>query len=161
MESFSIIIGAIIAYWITYGTMDIQSHLAWRLPFGLQMVPALCVGIGIHFFPFSPRWLCMRDRDEDSLRSLTKLRRLPAEDDKIQLEWKGIIAEVALERELQQRRHPGSSGIGLELKGWYDLFTRRYRKRTIVACAIPFFQQFSGKSSSDRFIMCGAAANML
>lgn len=143
LESFSIIIGAIIAYWITYGTMDIDSHLAWRLPFGLQMIPALCVGIGIHFFPFSPRWLSMRGRNDDSLASLTKLRRLPAEDDRVQLEWKGIMAEVELERELSQRRHPGSSGIGLELKGWMELLTR-YRKRTIVACAIPFFQQFSG-----------------
>jgi hypothetical protein len=46
---------AIIAYWLTYGTADIQSHWSWRLPFLLQMVPALMVGCGIHLFPFSPR----------------------------------------------------------------------------------------------------------
>ena len=36
---------------MTYGTSEIQSHWAWRLPFLLQMVPALMVGLGIHVFP--------------------------------------------------------------------------------------------------------------
>ena len=53
-------IGGIIAYWLTYGTAEISSEWAFRLPFLLQMVPALMVGIGIHLFPYSPRWLCMR-----------------------------------------------------------------------------------------------------
>ncbi|KAF7194920.1 MFS glucose transporter mfs1, partial [Pseudocercospora fuligena] len=80
LEQFSIVVGAIIAYWLTYGTDVIQSEWAFRLPFLLQMVPALGVGLGIHIFPYSPRWLCMRDRSEESLQSLVNLRRLPADD---------------------------------------------------------------------------------
>lgn len=117
---------------------------AWRLPFLLQMVPALMVGVGIHIFPYSPRWLSMRGRNEDSLQSLCKLRRLPSDDSRVQLEWKGIMAEVRLEKELMRRRHGECSAVMLEVKGWIDLFTSRYRRRTMVAAAIPFFQQFSG-----------------
>lgn len=47
LEAISIVIGAIIAYWITYGTRAIDSDWAFRLPFLLQMAPALMVGIGI------------------------------------------------------------------------------------------------------------------
>lgn len=39
LEAISIVIGAIIAYWITYGCRDISNHWAFRLPFLLQMAP--------------------------------------------------------------------------------------------------------------------------
>lgn len=144
LEQFSIVVGAIIAYWLTYGTDAIQSEWAFRLPFLLQMVPALGVGLGIHIFPYSPRWLCMRDRSEESLQSLVKLRRLPADDHRVQLEWKGILAEVRTQREIVRRRHGDMRGFKLEISEWLDLFTPRYWRRTIVATALPFFQQFSG-----------------
>ena len=136
---------------------------AFRLPFLLQMVPAIAVGTCVHFFPYSPRWLwyvntfhragqalmftfshSMRGRNEESLKSLSKLRVLSEEDPRVQTEWKGIIAEVHLEREVLHKRHGDiSNGIMMELKAWGDLFTRRYRKRTAVAMAVPFFQQVS------------------
>jgi MFS family permease len=140
LETFSIVIGAIIAYWMTYGTSEIQSDWAWRLPFLLQMIPALMVGFGIHLFPFSPRWLVMRNRNDESLQSLCRLRSVPADDERVQIEWKGIIADVRLEREVLRRRHGESSGVALEFKIWYDLFTR-YRSRTFVAVGVMFFQQ--------------------
>lgn len=41
LESISIDVGAVIAYWITYGTKDISGEWSFRLPFILQIVPAL------------------------------------------------------------------------------------------------------------------------
>lgn len=119
---------------------------AFRLPFLLQMVPALAVGLGIHFFPYSPRWLAMRGRDDDSLHSVAKLRRLPADNNLVQLEHKGIIAEVRMQTEVSKREHPTLVGkpLALEAVGWLDLFNKRYFKRTMISIAIPFFQQFSG-----------------
>ena len=143
LETFSIVIGAIIAYWMTYGTAEIQSDWAWRTPFLLQMIPAVMVGLGIHLFPYSPRWLCMRDRNDDSLQALCQLRRTPEDDPRVQIEWKGIIAEVRLEREILRRRHGDCSAVSLELKIWRDMFTR-YRRRTAVAMGVMFFQQVCG-----------------
>ncbi|KAG9562645.1 hexose carrier protein, partial [Aureobasidium melanogenum] len=144
LETFSIVIGAVIAYWLTYGTAEISSQWAFRLPFLLQMVPALMVGIGIHFFPFSPRWLCMRARNEEALSSLSTLRRLPSQDIRVQTEWRGIVAEVATMNEITYRKWGDATGLRLELLGWKELFTAKYVRRTAVAAAIPFFQQFSG-----------------
>ena len=78
LEELFIVIGAIISYWVTYGTKDLAGDAAFRVPFGLQMLPATLLGVCIHIFPYSPRWLVMVDRHDDSLRSLSKLRRLPA-----------------------------------------------------------------------------------
>lgn len=148
LEAISIVIGAIIAYWITYGTREIAGEWAFRLPFLLQMAPALMVGIGIQFFPFSPRWLSMRHRDQDSLASLQKLRRLPDSDGRVQTEWKGIMAETRYQERMLARDHgEGNNMVTLELKQWADLFRPKYLRRTAVALAIPFFQQFSGQSS--------------
>ncbi|KAF2159837.1 hypothetical protein M409DRAFT_70735 [Zasmidium cellare ATCC 36951] len=144
LETFSIVIGAIIAYWITYGTAEMAGEWSFRLPFLLQIAPALCLGLGIHFFPFSPRWLCMRDRSEDSLQSLSRLRRLPVDDHRVQLEWRGIIAEVRVQREVSRRHHGDKTGFRLEISEWIALFKPKYWRRTMIAMAIPFFQQFSG-----------------
>ncbi|KAL6406878.1 hypothetical protein AUP68_09688 [Ilyonectria robusta] len=144
LEAISIVIGAIIAYWITYGTREIAGEWAFRLPFLLQMVPALLVGGGIHFFPYSPRWLAMRGRDDDSLQSLSKLRRVPPNDDRVQAEWKGILSEVRFQEEILRLEHPTDNRFKAELAQWADLFRPKYLKRTAIALGIPFFQQFSG-----------------
>ncbi|KAF4949922.1 hypothetical protein FSARC_13343 [Fusarium sarcochroum] len=145
LEAISIVIGAIIAYWITYGCRDISNDWAFRLPFLLQMAPALMVGIGIQFFPFSPRWLAMRHRNEEALHALEKLRRLPGTDARVQAEWKGIVREAEVQEMLLDRDHGASKNpVVLEFQQWGDLFKPKYIRRTTVALAIPFFQQFSG-----------------
>lgn len=145
LEELTIVIGAIASYWVTYGTKDLGGEAAFRLPFGLQMVPATLLGVGIHLFPYSPRWLVMADRHEDSLLSLSKLRRLPPDDTTVRTEWHGIIAEVALQRDICREKHPGADGVKLELLRWSDLFRdKKTLKRTIAASGICFFTQFSG-----------------
>lgn len=142
LESVSIVGGVVISYWITYGTRHLQSEAAFRIPFGLQMVSATILGTAIHFFPFSPRWLALVGRNEDSLTSITKLRRLPADDHRVQAEYHGILTEVNVHHRIQEKRHPGVRGIKLELAQWADL--ARVWRRTILACGFSFFQQFMG-----------------
>ncbi|KAE8154608.1 general substrate transporter [Aspergillus avenaceus] len=146
LESISIVIGAIVAYWITYGTRSITGEWSFRLPFLLQIFPALVVGCAIHLFPFSPRWLAMRGRDDESLASLAKLRRRPPQDELVQLEWKGILSEVRLQREMMEKEYPDyhSRPIWVGLKQWASLLRSKYFRRTLVALGTPFFQQFSG-----------------
>ena len=123
---------------------------AFRLPFLLQMFPALVVGTGIHCFPFSPRWLAMRGRDEESLDCLSKLRRRSPQDEKVQLEWKGILLEVPLQQAILEREYPDHTRrpLFVGMKQWIDLFRPKYIKRTLVALAIAFFQQASAPSTS-------------
>ncbi|CAG9973773.1 unnamed protein product [Clonostachys byssicola] len=144
LEQFSIVFGAIVAYWVTYGTRSLAGDIAFRLPFGLQMIPALIVGLGILAFPFSPRWLAMRGRNQDCLQSLTKLRRVPLDDGRIQAEWRSIVCEVKFEQAVLEKQHPGRKGVALEALQWVDLFKPKMIRRTAIALAVSFFQQFSG-----------------
>ncbi|KAE8142399.1 general substrate transporter [Aspergillus pseudotamarii] len=144
LESISISLGVVIAYWITFGTRHMTGEACFRLPFGLQMVSATALGLGIHFFPYSPRWLALVNRDAECLTSLTKLRNLPATDERVQIEYNSIISEVRFQKIVQERKHPGAKGLKLEILSWFDLFSKGTLKRTAVGCGIAFFQQFSG-----------------
>ena len=119
-------------------------EISFRLPLGLQMVSAIILGVGLQFFPYSPRWLALVDRNDECLQSLCTLRRLPATDHRIQLEYTGILAEVKFQRALQERKHPGKGGLKLEIAQWLDLFSKKLWRRVAVGVGVCFFQQFSG-----------------
>ena len=144
LESVSCVIGVVVSFWITYATRDLSGELSFRLPFGLQMVCSTILGVGIHFFPYSPRWLALVDRSEDGLESLERLRRLPRTDHRVQQEHIGIRNEVAVQKLMQEKRHPGVTGIKLEILCWGDLFKKNMWHRTSIAVGVAFFQQLSG-----------------
>lgn len=120
---------------------EIAGDWAFHLPFLLQMFPALCVGLGIHLFPYSPRWLVMKGRTDDSIKALAKLRGLSVHDEQVQTEWKAIIIEVRSQEEILRHEHPNASSVMLEILQWVDLFKPKHIRRTLVALEIPFFQQ--------------------
>lgn len=144
LESLSIVSGVVISYWIAYATRLIDGEASFRLPFALQIPSAFIIGAGIHIFPYSPRWLGLVGRDDDALNSLAKLRGLPTSDERVQTEYRGIIAEVQFQKIVLERQHPGKSGRRLEISTWLDLFKKKHWRRTIVGVGVAFFQQFSG-----------------
>ncbi|RFU33213.1 hypothetical protein B7463_g3126, partial [Scytalidium lignicola] len=144
LESISIVSGVVIAFWITFGTRHLSGEAAFRLPFGLQMVCATILGFGIHFFPYSPRWLSLVGRNEECLQSLCRLRALPADDRRVQAEYRAVMAEVEFQKTLTEQTHPGLKGLKLEAAMWGDLLKRKMWHRSAVGCGAAFFQQFSG-----------------
>ncbi|KAH6999631.1 general substrate transporter [Ilyonectria destructans] len=144
LESISIVSGVVIAFWITFATRNIPSELSFRLPLGLQMVCATFLGFGIHFFPYSPRWLALVNRPTEALSSLSRLRSLPTTDERVQAEYKSIVAEVEFQKLVQEAKYPGVGGLKLEALLWLDLFDRKKWRRLAVGCGVCFFQQFSG-----------------
>jgi hypothetical protein len=106
--------------------------------------------VGILFFPFSPRWLMSKGREEETIQVLSRLRRLPKCHPRILAEYNEIKVEVVFEQRLQEQRFPHliNQGAVGELKrgfyGYLDLFKRGMVKRLFIACAIQFFQQFTG-----------------
>ncbi|KAK8186318.1 putative MFS monosaccharide transporter [Phyllosticta citribraziliensis] len=151
LEEFSIVFGIVVAYWITYGTRFIAGVWSWRLPFLLQILPGLILGVGILFMPFSPRWLASKGRDQEALKNLARLRQLPTSDSRVILEWYDIRTEVAFHAEIASERHPKLYGsrnkmdrIKLEFVAWVDCFRRGCWRRTHVGMGLMFFQQFVG-----------------
>ena len=97
LQQLAITFGIMISFWIDYGTNYIggvgetQSEAAWRLPIALQLVPALILGIGILFMPFSPRWLVNNSREEEALAVLSRARGLPPNSDLVQIEFLCVL----------------------------------------------------------------------
>ena len=150
LQEFSIVLGIVIAFWTTYGTRFMTGEWSWRLPFLIQMIPGLVLGVGIVFLPFSPRWLASKGRDDEALVVLGKLRKLPTDDPRIFQEWCEIRAEVTFNHEVSVQRHPElqaktrKNEFKLEVQSWLDCFRHGCWKRTVVGVGIMFFQQFVG-----------------
>lgn len=61
-------------YYISYGASFISSTASFRLPWGLQMIPAIVLLACVPFMPRSPRWLAKKDRWEEALTTLASVR---------------------------------------------------------------------------------------
>ncbi|TQV93963.1 MFS sugar transporter [Cordyceps javanica] len=122
-----------------------QSDAAWRVPLALQIVPALVLGAGMIFFPESPRFFVMRNKKDQALAALAKLRRVHADTDSIRSEYAAIKAEVLFDESLWEDKFPGKSGISLMACQYATLVsTWPAFKRLGIGCCIMFFQQFIG-----------------
>lgn len=90
-----------------------QSEASWRLPLAIQIVPAIILGVGMLFFPESPRWLLMKERDDESLVALSRLRRKPQDSMILQNEYLEVKASIMLESSFARENFPNLSGVKL------------------------------------------------
>jgi len=122
-----------------------QSDASWRIPFALQILPGLLLGIGMIFFPESPRWLVKQDRDDEAIVTLSKLRRQPPDDPVLLAEYVEIRAEAQFELQVIREQYPGVSALRLQMSQYSGLLTNKSSfKRLAIGCCIMFFQQFMG-----------------
>lgn len=150
LQQLAVTFGILISFWIDYGFARVSGPASWRVPLCIQIAFALILGIGIVFFPYSPRWLMAKGRDDEALAVISKLRRLPEDHPLIIEEWKDIKATVEFDNHLERQRYPehvdnGSKGrIMIEFLGYRDLFRKGTFNRLCIGCMLMFFQQFSG-----------------
>lgn len=76
--------------------------------------------------------------------SLCKLRGLPPSEARVQKEYKGIVAEIELNKMALAKKHPRAGSFKLAVLSWLDLFHRKMLRRTAIGYGVCFFQQFSG-----------------
>jgi len=109
-----------------------SSSASWRIPLGLQIVPALILAIGIPFFPFSPRWLMAQGRESEALSVLMKLR--SSSQRAVLIEYNEIKQEIAAEQEQS-------------VQSYAQLFRFPLRRRLILGLGIQILQQLTGINS--------------
>jgi sugar porter (SP) family MFS transporter len=157
LQQLAIVFGILVSFWIDYGTNFIgltatsQSEAAWRIPLALQIVPALILGVGVVFMPYSPRWLINQGRDEEALRVLSRARQLDASSDLVQIEYLEIKAEYLFEKEIREEKYPQyqdgsfSSELALGFHTYASLLSNRTLFwRVAVGAIVMFFQQWTG-----------------
>ncbi|KAL0065134.1 hypothetical protein AAF712_007970 [Marasmius tenuissimus] len=155
LQQLAITLGIMVSFWIDYGTNFIggtgetQHEAAWRIPLALQLVPAVILGVGILFMPFSPRWLVNQGREDEALAVLARARQLPADNELVQIEFlyvesrpesicqdltfltREIKAQYLFEKETSEARFPQyqdgsfSSNFSLGLREYLSLFTNK------------------------------------
>jgi MFS family permease len=57
VQQWSITWGILLQYFVEFGCSYINGTASFRIPWGLQMIPAILLSVGMLFFPESPRWL--------------------------------------------------------------------------------------------------------
>lgn len=128
-------LGQITAAAICFGTNNIQSNWAWRLPSILQIAPSLLQICFVMMLPESPRWLITKDRSEEAYQILIKYH---AEGDGQSEFAAAEIAQIRATIELE---------IANSKKSWLDLFdTAGMRRRALVTSMLGLFTQWSGNT---------------
>ncbi|KAI9750032.1 MAG: hypothetical protein M4579_006626 [Chaenotheca gracillima] len=64
-QQWAITWGILIMFYVSYGCSFMKGNAAFRVPWGLQMIPAILLFFGLFFLPESPRWLARKDRWEE------------------------------------------------------------------------------------------------
>jgi sugar porter (SP) family MFS transporter len=71
LNQVAITVGILLAYLVDYA---FAYPGGWHWMFGLGVVPALALGIGIWLMPSSPRWLMMKGRRQEAHKMLERIR---------------------------------------------------------------------------------------
>ncbi|KAL4079104.1 general substrate transporter [Scleroderma citrinum] len=145
LEQLTIVFGVVFGFWTGFLTRNISGSASWRIPLALQFVPGVSLSLGCFLLPPSPRFLVLKGRLDDAMRSLSRLRirtgEEAARDPLVQLELLEMQVNVALETRDFDGKKDEKQGW---LSSWKKLFHHKYINRTLIGIMIMFFQQWSG-----------------
>lgn len=128
-------IGAVLATGIIYNTYARTDSGAYKIPMGIQGIFPLMILVAVWFVPESPRYLCMKGRDDEALGVLTSLR----------------IDSTTAETELLEIQN--GLRIHKEDAAWKDLFTGTNLRRTAIAVLIPVLEAWAGLSFIGNYLV--------
>ncbi len=110
-----------------------------QIPQGVQLIPAAVILTLVWFTPESPRWLVQKNRREEALQSLNKLRPRRDVDN-------GFTRAEIDNIELSIQEAAGTNREGR----WMDLCRGNMLRRTWLAWSLFVFLQFSGVQFCNR-----------
>jgi sugar porter (SP) family MFS transporter len=130
-----VIFGIVITNWMNLGfTYVTDSDVSWRFPLAGQLFFAF-VAIGlVSCMPESPRWLCLKDRNDEAQIVISRLLAKPLNDDAVVESLQLIINTVAHERENAK-------------VGWREVFTNGEQqnfRRIALGAGTSLMQQMGG-----------------
>lgn len=126
-------VGSLASSIVNYGSQNIDSTWAWRLPSLLQVIPSLVAVAIIPFVPESPRWLISRGRDNEALEVLLVMQGKGKTDIQAGQEELKEVRDTILREAEQYPRNP-----------WREIIsTKANRKRLVILCTLgPMINMF-------------------
>lgn len=123
LNQLMIVIGISASFFSNWLLVDVHDNWRWML--GVQVVPALLYLTLLCLVPESPRWLLLQGREQDALKSLSR-----------------VCGEEFAARQLAEVR--ASLAEKKIATGFRSLFSARMRTIMLIAFGIAFFQQITG-----------------
>lgn len=104
----------------------------WIIPQAVQFLPAVMILLLIWFTPESPRWLVLKDRKDEALKALNRLRS--------QTDVDHALTKLEVDTINQSLNEAGGRDQGR----WIDLFRGNMLRRTWISWTLFVFLQFTG-----------------
>ncbi|KAL3489248.1 general substrate transporter [Aspergillus germanicus] len=149
LQQWAITWGILIQYFIQYGASNIdggpnnpgQSTAAFRIPWGIQIVPGVIYFCGLFFYPKSPRWLASKDRWDECIQVLAQLHgKGDINHPKVLAQYKEIQDALALEREQTST-------------SYQELIKPRIAKRVFLGMSLQMWSQLCGMNVMMYYIV--------
>lgn len=123
-------LGIFLAYCINLGTHTLDGTAQWRITLGLTFLFALVLGVGMLFFPESPRYEFRHGKVDSARSTLAKLYGIPENHVRIIEEMSEIREQFEAESEGQK---------------WHEFITApRMFYRIVLGMALQSLQQLTG-----------------
>ncbi|KAF3397047.1 High-affinity fructose transporter ght6 [Talaromyces pinophilus] len=127
-----ITLGIFVAYCIDFGTESMTSSASWRIPMGITYLWAIILGVGIIFFPESPRYDYRHGKVDRAVANLAKIYGIPQNHHALAQEFEEIREKYEEEK---------SHG---EITWWMMLSAPRMKYRIMVGMLLQALQQLTG-----------------
>ena len=131
-QQWAITWGIMIMYFICYGCSFVDGTGAFRIPWGLQMLPAIMLWAGLRNEPESPRWLFKKGHKDQAARVLAELH------------GDGNPESPFVQRELEDINQAVTEEIRHADASWLELFAPRMLNRTTIGIFTQIWSQLTG-----------------
>ena len=129
LPQFLATVGICTGYFTCYGSIQIESSLAWRLPFIIMGVMGTLLTVSCFYLPTSPRWLQVHGRRQEALREVGRL---------------GISSAEAEKDIFAPSNENAPPRAATTLSEFLLLFNKQYRMRTSLGVFILGMVQLCG-----------------
>lgn len=150
LQQWAITWGILIQYFIQYGSSWVgggpenptQPTSAFRIPWGVQIVPAVILFFGMYFLPRSPRWLASKDRWEEAIQVMANVHGGgDVNHPKVLAEYQEIEEALRFEREEA-------------INSYRQLVEPRMLKRVLLGMSIQMWSQLCGMNVMMYYVVC-------
>lgn len=133
-------IALVFGFWVNYGVqqnISPDTDTQWRIPVGIQFVPAGLLLLSMPWVPESPRWLVSMGRSEKALTALSWIRNLPQDNEYVLSELADF--QTAVNHEIES-----AGGKRNLLQIFRELGQPGVRNRASLGMIMMLFQNLTG-----------------
>lgn len=138
--------GIFLASCINFGTYEHQRYnsASWRIPMGIGFIWAIILGVGILFFPETPRFNYRKGKVQEATATMMKVYGAPQNHYTIHVELREIGEKFRQE-----------AARGNAFQEWYRmLYAPKMGYRILLGVGLQMFQQLTGERKKSGSKTC-------